>query len=228
LFRNFEWKDVMNDFKKLTLVAAIIAGLAVVGFLTNSQQHAARAAGGPTVTIDPTQLPLPVQGSLGVSATIAATQSGGWTVGIGGNSASSPLFTRDADNPARQPFQTSLCFSVGTGAFPCSSKAPSFLRVPSDRRLVIEFVAGSCQTGPIGGTGLTGLGLGIATTAGGADVIYSLPYSFGLSELDIAQQTRIYADPGTSVSFGEERGAGGATPSFVTCVLGLSGYTVTP
>ena len=39
-------------------------------------------AGGPTVTIDPTELPLPVSGSATVSGTVAATQSGPWNVGI--------------------------------------------------------------------------------------------------------------------------------------------------
>ena len=59
----------MNTFKKRMLVTAVIAVLAVIGTLMNSQQSTVRAAGGPTVTIDPTQLPLPVQGSVGISGT---------------------------------------------------------------------------------------------------------------------------------------------------------------
>jgi hypothetical protein len=67
----------MNILKNRMLVIAIIAVLAVIGSLMNSQQSTVRAAArGPTVTIDPTQLPLPVQGSLGVAGTVAATQSG--------------------------------------------------------------------------------------------------------------------------------------------------------
>jgi hypothetical protein len=221
----------MNDFKKRMLAAAIIAGLGMIGYLMNSQPAVAQQPGPPdglaVRIVNP--VPVPVTGSTTVSGTIAATQSGSWTVGIGGNSASSPLFTRDADNPARRPFQAALCQAIGLGATPgeCAPSKPNNFTVPSDRRLVIEFVAGSCQTGPIGGTGLTGLSLNIENSVGGTFGGYSLPYSFVLGELDIAQQTRIYADPGTKVVLGLG-GSAGSTPTFATCVLGLSGYTVTP
>src|SRR5215469_2880422 len=102
------------------------------------------------------------------------------------NSASSPALARDVDNPARRPFQTSLCFSGGSGTpIPCPASAPISFTVPCDRRLVIEFVAGKCETGPIGGTALTLLSLAIGTTVGVTNASYSLPYSFELGELDI-------------------------------------------
>jgi hypothetical protein len=126
----------MNDFKKLTLVAAIIAGLAVIGSLMNSQQSTARAAGGPTVTIDPTQLPLPVQGSLGVSGTVAATQSGAWNVGISGtphvnvtNPATAPVLFLNVNDPGRIPYQTFVTASGNNVAFPA---------IPAGHRLVIQ------------------------------------------------------------------------------------------
>jgi hypothetical protein len=53
----------MNDFRKRMLPVAAIGVLAVIGSLINSQQAIAQgqAQGGPTVTIDKAQLPLPVQ-----------------------------------------------------------------------------------------------------------------------------------------------------------------------
>jgi hypothetical protein len=42
----------------------------------NSTSHVVHAGAGPTVTIDPSQIPLPVSGSATVSGTVAATQSG--------------------------------------------------------------------------------------------------------------------------------------------------------
>jgi hypothetical protein len=213
----------MKRFKNHLIAAAVLSVLAIIGTIMNSRPSVLQAAAGPTVTIDPTQLPLPVQGSTSVSGTVAATQSGTWNVGIAGNSASSPLFTRDADNPARRPFQTSLCSSILETPEPCN--APSSFTVPSNLRLIIEFIGGSCAT-PLGNNGLQELDLGIRTQVGGTDATYSFPYSFGLGELTIAQQTRIYADPGTNVFLFV--GGGGGGTAFATCTLALSGYMVTP
>ena len=74
----------MRTIKNRLFAAAIIAGLAVIGSVMNSRQSTLQGAGGPTVTIDQAQLPLPVQGSLGISGSVAATQSGPWNVGITG------------------------------------------------------------------------------------------------------------------------------------------------
>jgi hypothetical protein len=62
--------------------------------------------------------PVPVAGSVNVA--IAAT---------------TPLSVRDTDNPARDPFQCSL------------ASLNSFLSVPSDQRLVIEYIDGRCGVG---------------------------------------------------------------------------------
>jgi hypothetical protein len=111
----------MDSIKKRIFAAAIIAGLAVIGSLMNSQQSTVRAAGGPTVTIDQAQLPLPVQGSLGVSGTVAATQSGNWNVGITGtpnvhvtNPATAPALTLDISKSASRHVQL-ICGSLGGG-----------------------------------------------------------------------------------------------------------------
>ena len=147
----------MNDFKKLALVAAIIAGLALIGSLMNSQQSAVRAAGGPTVTIDATQLPLPVQGSLGVSGTIAAKQSGTWNVGVTGtpnvnvtNPATAPALTLDISKSASQ--HVGLLCVLDNGAFTCiqgGGIAPYV--VPAGQNLIVNSVDIATSGG--GGTG---------------------------------------------------------------------------
>jgi hypothetical protein len=146
LFRNFEWKDVMNDFKKLALVAAIIAGLAVIGSLMNSQQSTVRAAAGPTVTIDPTQLPLLVQGSLGVSGAVTATQSGSWNVGLTGtpnvkvaNPATAPVLALNVNDPGRIAYQSSM-FGCGGGTTNTSCEI-DFKSVPAGHMLVVQHVS---------------------------------------------------------------------------------------
>jgi hypothetical protein len=72
----------MKKFKNPIIAAAVLAGLGLIGSLMNSNQAVLQAAGGPTVTIDPAQLPLQVTGSTTVAGTVAATQSGAWNVGI--------------------------------------------------------------------------------------------------------------------------------------------------
>ena len=50
----------MKSIKNRLFMAAIIAGLAVIGSVMPSRQSTLQGAGGPTVTIDQAQLPLPV------------------------------------------------------------------------------------------------------------------------------------------------------------------------
>jgi len=107
----------MTTFKKRLLVTAVIAVLAVIGSLMNSQRAVAQNQQGETVTINPAQLPLPVKGSLGVSGTVAATQSGSWNVGITGI----PLF-KNVDEPGRSPFLSGI---AGGGGF-CSAAVCEF------------------------------------------------------------------------------------------------------
>lgn len=134
----------MNTFKKRMLVAAVIAVLAVIGSLMNSQQSAVRAAGGPTVTIDPTQLPLPVKGSLGISGTVAATQSGTWNVGITGtpgvnvtNPATAPVLFSNVNDPGRIPYQV-VRTNINCLAPPCTVPFPA---IPNGHRLVLQHVS---------------------------------------------------------------------------------------
>jgi hypothetical protein len=75
----------MNKVKSPVIFIALLAAFALIGSLINSRASVIRAAGGPTVTIDPAQLPLQVTGSTTVSG----------TVGISGNTAATPLFVHE-------------------------------------------------------------------------------------------------------------------------------------
>src|SRR5262245_58718870 len=97
-----------NFSKKQFLVAAMFAVLAVaVTSLMNSRQAVAQnpnPGSAPVNIVAP--LPLPVTGSTTVSGTVAI--SGTPNVKVT-NPATDPVIVRDADNPARRPFQTTLC-----------------------------------------------------------------------------------------------------------------------
>ena len=123
----------MKSIKNRLFATAIIAGLAVIGSVMNSRQFTIQGAGGPTVTIDQAQLPLPVQGSLGVSGSVAATQSGPWNVGITGtptvniNNTVNPL--RVLITSPANPFSTSPQQVVlGSGGDPNLTPDPSGTR----------------------------------------------------------------------------------------------------
>jgi hypothetical protein len=142
----------MSDFKKRMLVAAIIAGLAVIGYLMNSQQ--AVAEGPPTGLavniVNP--VPLPVTGSTTVSGAVAATQSGAWSVGITGtpnvhvaNPATAPVLFVNVNDPGRIPYQA-LASANCSGGISCEA---DFATVPANHRLVIQHLTGYLEyTGP--------------------------------------------------------------------------------
>ncbi len=101
----------------------------------------------------------------------------------------SPLPVRDVDNPARQPFQVSIL----TGNF----------TVPAGKRLVIEFVSGLVVTPPT--CRLRNLILMTSISIQGQQVIANHRFvptltASGISNDNlISQETRLYADPGTTV-----------------------------
>ena len=74
----------MQNLRNQLIAGGAVLLLAAIGTMMNSHAALGQAPGGPTVTINPGQLPLPVKGSTTVSGTVAATQSGTWNVGING------------------------------------------------------------------------------------------------------------------------------------------------
>lgn len=130
---------------------------------------------------------------------------------------------RDVGDATKSPVQFRLCnFAVQNF---CSSNEQTLFTVPSDRRLVIEFVSGSCIT--VGS--MQGFTVGTASTAGGVGALHLLNLvlaPFSNTILHVSQQTRIYADPGSMVSLAVGGGFGAGASA--TCTLVYSGHTVGP
>src|SRR5579871_5414810 len=117
----------MQTLKSNLVMIGTLGILAVVGTLMNSPHAAVQgASGGPTVTIDPTQLPLHVTGSTTVSGPVTVTGS----VGVTGTVA-----VRDVDQKDRNPYQHTVSFSQTGGL----NNSADFPMVPAGNRLVITY-----------------------------------------------------------------------------------------
>ncbi len=135
-----------------------------------------------------------------------------------------PLPVRDVENPARQPVQFGLCTEQG-GAVTCfyntlGSFSDSYT-VPHGKRLVIEYIGGHCGIAPE----TTYYELAVETTVGGNLGHYGIPCMPAAGDSNspnrtAGQQTRIYADPDTTVRLRLHSDFGDAT-------VFLSGYTIT-
>jgi hypothetical protein len=134
-----------------------------------------------------------------------------------GNTDSNPVPVKDVGAQATEPFHRELCLTIGAGN--CQGVS-SFFAVPETtasgrpvRRLVIEYASGGAVPG------LTVLEPQLKTTLGGTLVRHHVvPVVLPQGWTGFAQQTRIYADPGTFVSFGGT--FDGAGPFFTA----VSGY----
>jgi len=135
------------------------------------------------------------------------------------NTASNPVLNRDIDRSENEPFSTSLCYGNG-GAFPCylGESQPSSFVVPSTTsdgsavsELVIDYVDGSCAT-TAGGV-LTDVVIGTSASRNTVNSISFVDHFFTLLQnpnITASNQghiftwstpARIFADPGSSVSF---------------------------
>lgn len=142
---------------------------------------------------------------------------------VGGNVAvtndfTNPIGVRDADNPAKQPFQVQV-----NGSF-TGDTVNLFFTVPPGKQLVIEQV-----TATIGDVDAGPHTFNVLTTAGGTQVLHQMnttevgQFANGLRGAVVSQQVRLYADPQTQVRLQANRnvttGPGGA-------FVGVSGYLV--
>jgi hypothetical protein len=173
--------------------------------------------------------------NVGISGTpnVAASQVGPWNVGISGtpnvaasitnpvslaagsisNTASTPLFVEDVGAAGRYPFaleQNNV--GVNSGAFVIlPSTTPSGGAVQT---AVIEFVSAFCQAA----SGVALDHLNLDTVLAGAHSDYFLTTTgFGDGGIWMAQQVKIYASAGTTVSAGLPGNNTG-------CLLSVSGY----
>jgi hypothetical protein len=138
--------------------------------------------------------------------TVQAQQSGPWTVAIQGGIGIDPaknLVTLAAPPPV-QPYQTAATIFID---YPDDTWQTTFA-VPSDKRLVIEYVSGEF-TKKIGGgsdPSQPPFLFTVTTTAGGHTVAHVVPvrgiydYAGAQSWFQMAESLRLYADAGTNVT----------------------------
>jgi hypothetical protein len=180
----------------------------------------------------PASNPLPVSGNVGINNSPTVQLAPGTTVGVTGgtfnfsNTPSTPVFTRDKDNPALRPFQILLCSGLNDLGNNICGDPGSFV-VDPNQRFVIEYVSVRCVQD---GTG-TVFYSSIVTSVGGNSLAYFFPIgqansAGGSGNATANQQTRIYADPGKSVRF-DATGDSGSS-GFFFCTATLSGNLVTP
>jgi hypothetical protein len=186
----------MSRFKTQLIFAGVMALLTIVGSIVTSRDAIAQGQGSAPVIING-PLPLPVQVS-----------------------------------PTQRPFQIELCSLEGTlaGCEQVGTAKSSFL--VGSEPLVIEYVSGRCNAyGP--GT-VTNYVLSLRTVVGPpatsfpvGHVLHTSPAPLGFDlyrSVDVAEQTRIYASPNSTVSVLGAAGGGGS----MLCSIKLSGYTLAP
>jgi hypothetical protein len=126
------------------------------------------------------------------------------------------------------PFATTLCYPSGG--------CPTTYQVPAANRLIIEFTSGQCSLS--GSTGLSSAyvdGPDLDATTGGVIVVNSVAPFFTVQSISgntvasvsWAQQTKIYADPSSTVYF-NMFGSGASQGGNVSCQETISGRLTTP
>ena len=138
------------------------------------------------------------------------------------SSALAPLFVRNVNEPADEPFQTELCFPPGSD-FCQSHDVTSGFTVPTTtdsgqtvRRMVVEYVSGTC----FGGLQYFEAQVHSVVNGGAGVRHHVVPVPGEPGWLNIAQQLRIYADPGSTVRIS------GTTNGLGACELAVSGHLV--
>lgn len=174
-------------------------------------------AAGPTapLNVTVTNTPLPVTGTLSGSVTGSVSVT---------NTAASPVPVRDVASAATRPIQFVLCSSGGGAGQGICGSVPSNVVLPPDRRMVIEYVSGGCTDS----SDVALVQVFVFTSVNGVVLAHRVHLEANPLDKrfpDVAQQTRLYADAGSSV--GMEAQVNGTDASFAQCVLNVSGYTVT-
>ena len=191
----------MNKFAKLALLVVSLGVLALV--LDQFHPGTSQAAGSAPVMVTNTPLPVNI-GSPNVNvANVPTVNLNGVPGVLVANSIGEAVPVRDLDNPdpALHPFQTALCETVNQSLFPCNV-SNTFTVDSNIRGFVIEYVSASCENNS---NSRTADYVGISGTAGGVAAFHFVA-QFGrevignaFTFITFAQQTRIYADPGSAV-----------------------------
>jgi hypothetical protein len=202
--------------RKAMLAAASIGAVALVMALTPTGR--AVAQGTTALLVEVVNVP---QVNVANVPRVQSAQSGSWTVAIG-NSSRDPVPILDVGLPAKQTYRARvLC--IATSGNTCTET----LTVPSGKLLVIETYSAFC--GPGTSTGAVRSSIAIDESVGpSSEFFFALePNIFGGVGLGglgrhhvITAHLRLYADPGTEVSFGFWKNPTGST---LWCEASISG-----
>jgi len=196
---------LVGPFALVVPILAIALGISSpVSAQGNTPKNPPGQPNGPDVTVVNTAAnPVPVTGAVTVNGTSSVTLSN--------NTETTPLFVQSVGQPVQTPFQARLTFG-------------NPLTVASDQRLTIEFVTANCS---LDNTLLTSTEFDLHTTVGGNEMGHHFSPKFsrnftsgGINRtfFTSTDMTRIYADPGTTVAFGQIQN--------FFCEVTLSGYSV--
>ncbi|MGH7287441.1 MAG: hypothetical protein ACREI8_05415 [Myxococcota bacterium] len=179
----------------------LVAAIALLAPLTGRAQPAVVGPTKPVLVVNSPAEPVPVDGTVSVEGPVTVT---------------------DADNPAFQPFQNEELFSIPAGSL---GDDESFT-VPSGKRLVIEFVSFKLVVPT--GQKPTFNWVRINGSTGSVDFFFPLTVQatgdlIGGVNSDIfigSSETRLYADPGSTVGLSVRRDADVSTGSASVSVSG--------
>jgi hypothetical protein len=218
---------LMTRLKNRLILAAVFALLVFAGTVALSRRAIAQnpnPGSAPVNLVAP--LPLPVTGTVAVNpAQLPLPVTG--TVTVNPAQLPLPITGTVSINNLQKPFQKRLCVAHDV---PCGGLPDQF--IAGSQGLVIEQVAGRCVT--TGSVAL--LELSLSSAVDGANWPHTLQILNGVGNFGapvsgqafyvVSQQTKIYADPSSTVrlipSFSGPTGV-----SFL-CALTLSGHTGTP
>jgi hypothetical protein len=165
----------------------------------------------PVVVVNTPDAPVPVTGTVGITTNQPVPVTGSVTVAT---TEGNPLLVSDVNNIAREPFQRILFLPAG----------PTSFVVPAGKSMVIEFASMNTAVD----TGCRVVALVIQTTLAGTTAGFSLPPTHailpGRNFDTVGQQVRIYADPGTQVSFSPFTQTSGSCNLIGS--ISISGYLV--
>jgi hypothetical protein len=143
------------------------------------------------------------------------------------NTPNQPVPNRDVDHPANEPFQFEAISRTTPVNFASFTTPTTTADGKTVQRLVIELVTVSCSALPSPASGIrvaafpfsrAGANLGLGTEN---DVYLPFPNNPAATEQVLSQQTRIYVDPGVSVSMNALSFESGGV-----CAYTASGYFV--
>ena len=215
----------MKPFARLMVMTLGLGLLAALTGLVGPQPQRTNAAVAAAVAVVNTP-----NVNVANTPTVNAQQSGAWNVGINGtptvnlnNSPTMPLFNRDVENPARQPFQMLCGVTIGNTGFNNFGNC-TLTTVPNGKELVIQTVSGLANFP----TGVKPSLIQVNTDVGGnhGDYAFLASFSgtdFGRDQYEFIQPVNFYAGANTTVT-GSMNITPHANDGFM--FLTISGYLV--